>query len=77
MKALMVILLCLGLVACGGGASSSSTAGTGGQAPGNDEPVDPPVIFASIEELGEALFHDPNLSFNRTQSCAVCHNPNH
>ncbi|MEK9765775.1 MAG: cytochrome c peroxidase [Thalassolituus sp.] len=24
--------------------------------------------------LGEALFHDVNLSFNRTQSCASCHN---
>lgn len=25
--------------------------------------------------LGEALFFDPNLSFNRTQSCATCHDP--
>lgn len=29
----------------------------------------------SLEALGEALFHDVNLSFNRTQSCATCHNP--
>lgn len=27
--------------------------------------------------LGERLFHDKNLSKNRTQSCATCHNPNH
>lgn len=25
--------------------------------------------------LGEALFHDTNLSFNRTQACATCHMP--
>lgn len=27
------------------------------------------------EELGRALFFDKNLSNNRTQSCATCHNP--
>jgi len=30
----------------------------------------------SWEALGEALFFDPNLSQNRTQSCATCHDPN-
>ncbi len=29
----------------------------------------------SLEALGEALFHDVNLSANRTQACATCHNP--
>ncbi|MGH1414459.1 MAG: cytochrome-c peroxidase [Pelagimonas sp.] len=29
----------------------------------------------SLETLGEALFFDVNLSKNRTQSCASCHNP--
>lgn len=29
----------------------------------------------SVEELGKALFFDANLSSNRTQSCASCHNP--
>ncbi|KPA22736.1 Methylamine utilization protein MauG precursor [Shimia sp. SK013] len=29
----------------------------------------------SLEALGEALFHDVNLSMNRTQSCATCHDP--
>ncbi|HYG87210.1 MAG TPA: cytochrome c peroxidase [Azospirillum sp.] len=28
-------------------------------------------------ELGKALFFDVNLSINRTQSCASCHNPDH
>lgn len=31
--------------------------------------------FDSLEALGEALFHDENLSLNRTQSCATCHDP--
>jgi cytochrome c peroxidase len=29
----------------------------------------------SKEALGERLFNDTNLSFDRTQSCATCHNP--
>jgi cytochrome c peroxidase len=29
----------------------------------------------SKEELGKVLFFDKNLSNNRTQSCATCHNP--
>lgn len=28
-------------------------------------------------ELGKALYFDTNLSKNRTQSCATCHNPSH
>lgn len=30
-----------------------------------------------LSELGRALFHDTNLSFNRTQACATCHDPAH
>ena len=33
--------------------------------------------FATPAELGRALFFDPNLSKNRTQACATCHNPAH
>ena len=33
--------------------------------------------FETKEALGEALFHDVNLSANRTQACATCHNPEH
>ena len=29
----------------------------------------------SLERLGAALFHDENLSLNRSQSCASCHDP--
>ena len=31
----------------------------------------------TVTELGEALFFDTNLSWNRTQACATCHNPEH
>lgn len=31
--------------------------------------------FDSVEALGEALFFDTNLSANRSQSCASCHDP--
>jgi cytochrome c peroxidase len=31
--------------------------------------------FASKEALGEALFHDKNLSKNRSQACSTCHMP--
>jgi len=31
----------------------------------------------SREELGRSLFFDTNLSKNRTQSCATCHDPEH
>ncbi len=31
--------------------------------------------YPSLEAWGEALFSDVNLSANRTQACATCHNP--
>ncbi|MBT3140625.1 methylamine utilization protein MauG [Phaeobacter gallaeciensis] len=31
--------------------------------------------FDTLEQLGEALFFDTNLSANRSQSCASCHSP--
>ncbi len=33
--------------------------------------------YDSLEALGEALFFDVNLSQNRTQSCATCHDPDY
>ncbi len=33
------------------------------------------AVFDTRVELGRALFHDPSLSRNRTQSCATCHEP--
>ena len=35
------------------------------------------LTYDSIEDLGQALFFDVNLSKNRTQSCATCHDPGH
>jgi cytochrome c peroxidase len=35
----------------------------------------PPLEELGLEELGEALFHDQDLSLNRTQACASCHAP--
>lgn len=35
------------------------------------------ISFETKEQLGEALFNDTNLSQNRTQACASCHNPEH
>ena len=37
----------------------------------NAQPASNP--FPTLEALGEALFHDTNLSLQRTQSCATCH----
>ncbi|MEM6989935.1 MAG: cytochrome c peroxidase [Myxococcota bacterium] len=34
-----------------------------------------PSIYRTEEELGEALFFDTNLSMERTQACATCHDP--
>jgi len=34
------------------------------------------AAFDSVEALGQALYFDTNLSWNRTQSCATCHAPN-
>jgi cytochrome c peroxidase len=35
----------------------------------------PPMAQTPMEALGERLFFDVNLSANRTQSCATCHDP--
>jgi cytochrome c peroxidase len=32
-------------------------------------------LYPTKEKLGEALFHDTNLSMNRKQACATCHMP--
>lgn len=39
--------------------------------------VVPVASFETLPDFGRALFHDPNLSANRTQSCATCHDPAH
>ncbi len=56
---------------CGGNGNGS------GSAPEVlDEPATPtPKVFSSVTALGESLFFDKNLSLNRTQACATCHDP--
>lgn len=34
-----------------------------------------PPAYSTREALGEALFHDANLSLGRSQACATCHDP--
>ena len=34
-----------------------------------------PAVPTTLEALGRDLFRDPNLSANRTQACASCHDP--
>ena len=41
----------------------------------SSEPAGPIDSFEDVEALGEALFHDTNLSRNRTQACSTCHDP--
>ncbi|GAB4373567.1 MAG: cytochrome-c peroxidase [Kiloniellaceae bacterium] len=62
-RPLLLILACAASLAAGGLAVSGSGRADAG------------APFASVEALGEALFHDPNLSRNRSQACATCHNP--
>lgn len=44
---------------------------------GGDDDNSENLAFETKATLGEALFSDVNLSANRTQSCATCHNPEH
>ena len=55
---------CMGLAALAGGfpAVADAQAAQG-------------AVFATLDQLGQALFHDVNLSRTRTQSCASCHDP--
>ena len=57
----------ISLTACGG---SSGT-------PDPEPPPPPAPAFTTKSALGESLYSDTNLSANRTQSCATCHNPEH
>lgn len=42
-----------------------------------DKSSDSAPVFNDKVALGEALYSDKNLSFNRTQSCATCHSLSH
>lgn len=68
-KSLMTAFVCLLITACM----------NDGRDPAPVEPVipepEPPPAFTTREALGESLFFDTNLSLNRSQSCATCHDP--
>ncbi|MCG8313909.1 MAG: hypothetical protein MI976_11890 [Pseudomonadales bacterium] len=51
--------------------------GCGGGSTGDKEEAALESTFSSKAALGEALFSDTNLSLNRSQSCATCHDPEH
>lgn len=40
---------------------------------GTGDPAHSGEDYATLEKLGAALFHDSNLSMNRTMSCSTCH----
>ena len=55
------------------GLAALALSGCGGSSSGSKSTVD----TVTKAELGEKLFSDKNLSFNRSQSCATCHDPEH
>lgn len=52
-----------------------SALATASQTLGTDQSAEANKLADNKEALGEALFFDVNLSQNRTQSCATCHDP--
>ncbi len=66
-RILVAAMTAWALSGCSGGGSS------GGNSSGGEQPAE----TLNKAELGEKLFSDTNLSFNRSQSCATCHNPQH
>lgn len=70
-----VLYLCLVSLTGGCGGSGNNDNSTM-PSPTPPQPAPPsPTVFSSVAELGEQLFFDSNLSLNRTQSCATCHDP--
>lgn len=61
-----ILTLVMVLTGCGGSSDSGDT-----EAAPTTPAIDDPTLIA----LGKSLFSDKNLSFNRQQSCASCHNP--
>lgn len=45
--------------------------------PGDGGDIKKEVVILTEEDLGRELFHDTNLSKERNQSCATCHDPQH
>ncbi|MCL2658500.1 MAG: cytochrome-c peroxidase [Betaproteobacteria bacterium] len=73
-------LAALVLSACGGGGGSDTSPASGAQTQSggdaNSAPANPsPLSLAA--QVGQKLFFDTNLSSNKNQSCASCHDPNY
>lgn len=71
------LLAALFLTACqpfeeGGGGKAESSAC---DAEVVDDVLPEDFAVSTVEDLGNKLFHDKNLSLNKTQSCATCHAP--
>lgn len=78
-QALGVIFCLLTLGACSSGGSSGANPPSQTSTPASPSSPDKgsETLFQTQASLGEALFFDTNLSLNRTQACATCHNPDH
>lgn len=55
-----IAMICISLIGCGGGSSSSNAA---------------PQAMSAAAQVGDKIFHDVSLSASGSQSCATCHNP--
>ena len=84
LKIITLLLIISGLTACGGGSDDNATANTDTTTIGTDSTTtvtdnttntDGTAIDTNAALLGKQLFSDTRLSFNQTQSCATCHNP--
>ncbi|UQB41840.1 c-type cytochrome [Thiomicrospira microaerophila] len=76
-----VVSTCVVLLSgCIGGESNTPMSASATQNNNIDNPADGLSGVnerTAREDLGDMLFHDVNLSLNRTMSCATCHNPQH
>lgn len=73
-RIISLILILLGLASCSPNKPKEYDWGLPAGFPAPIVPKDNPMSAAKVE-LGKALFFDTNLSFNRTMSCASCHQP--
>ena len=75
---LSIFILSLLLIGCGNSSSDNNINNNekiiNNKKP-NDNKKNEKRLYENRKDLGEALFFDKNLSKNRTQSCATCHDP--
>ncbi len=79
MKSFATSILCVAVLAvgsgCEGSAGRSSVAADSGADDPDSDAADAAPRGLTLEQLGELLYHDTNLSAHRTQACASCHDP--